>query len=812
MAHSASQFDPLTDSDERTWRTWTFVVVAVAVLVIGLGASAMGAWASHRSALRTEVSAAKSQAQAQSSALISALKRDMDFVNSQNALFTSVPQLTNRQLGTWYHALNVQSRYPGTIGFGFVERVPEKELATFGGIVLADPVNYGTITAPYTVIPASPRPEYCLQRYSTVLDLRRLGAIPPTFDFCSPTIPGAGPSPLPPLLTEAAVTGHPTVLSAASFPSTRTLGDLFIVFDPTYAAGTTPTTVTDRNAQLIGWTIGTFSGHSLLDSVLGPVQRTSRTSILQLGAAGRTTVVASQGTLARDAGTYSQVQRITLDGAQWSIQVADELEGNPWSQALIIGGLGILVAVLLFTVLMVFGRSRARALRLVDERTGQLRFQALHDALTGLPNRSLILDRAEQMLARSHRNGEPVAAMFLDLDNFKEINDSLGHGAGDELLRGVAERLIATIRAADSVGRLGGDEFVILIGGGGLALSPELVAERVLDVLREPFYLGEGQKPFAITCSIGLAQGQRPSAEELLRDADVALYQAKASGRNCFVVFEQHMHQLVSSRLELEMDLREAVGTDQFFLDYQPTFAIDNGATTGLEALIRWQHPTRGVIGPLEFIPILEETGLIVPVGRWVIGEACRQGAEWNRGGLPVAVSVNLSARQLDNKSLGSDIASALRDTGMPSDYMIIEVSESTVMRDIEGAAARLNTLKQIGVRIAIDNFGTGYSSLSHLRQFPIDILKIDQSFIASLTTSSEAGAIIHNLVQLGKTLGLETVAEGIEESGQLARLRDEDIETGQGFVYSKPLKASEVAPFLEANRRLRTGPAPSVA
>ena len=811
VAQSASQFDPFTESEGRAWRAWTYTVIAVAVLVIGLGASAVGAWTAHRSALRTEVTAARSQAQAQSAALGAALRRDLDFVNSQSALFTSVPLLTNKQLGAWYAALDVQHRYPGTIGFGFVQHVSASDLATFGAVLLTDPLNYGTITAPYTVVPPAPRPEYCLQRYSTVLDLKRLGAIPPTFDFCSPTIPGGGASPLPAILAEAQVSGQPTVLSAASYPSTRSLGDLVIVFDPTYSSGSTPTTVTARNAQLVGWTIGTFSGHSLLDSVLGPARSTSKATILQLGAFDGTTVVASQGTVPANSAPFSLVRTTTIDQGQWSIRITEALQGNPWSQTLVIGGLGILVALLLFAVLMVLGRSRARALRLVDERTGQLRFQALHDALTGLPNRPLILDRTEQMLARSRRTGEPIAAMFLDLDDFKEINDSLGHSAGDQLLRSVAERLTATVRGADSVGRLGGDEFVILVEGAGMAASPELVAERLLDVLREPFHLGDDRMPFVVTASIGIARGPRSNAEDLLRDADVALYQAKGAGRNCFVMFEAHMHQLVSERLELEMDLREAVGTDQFFLVYQPTFAIDDGATTGLEALIRWQHPTRGVIGPPDFIPTLEETGLIVPVGRWVIGEACRQGAAWHRQGLSVAVSVNVSARQLESGSLGGYVASVLHETGMPSDHLIIEVTESTLMRDVAGAVAHLDTLKALGVRIAIDDFGTGYSSLSYLRQFPIDILKIDQSFIASLTTSSEAGAIIHTLVQLGKTLGLETVAEGIEEPGQLARLRDEDVESGQGFLYSKPLRGSDVAPFLGANRDRQPGPAASI-
>jgi diguanylate cyclase (GGDEF)-like protein len=431
---------------------------------------------------------------------------------------------------------------------------------------------------------------------------------------------------------------------------------------------------------------------------------------------------------------------------------------------------------------------------------GQLSHQSLHDALTGLPNRVLALDRAQQMLARARRLQIPVAALFVDLDGFKHVNDTFGHAAGDELLRTVAARLMTVVRAGDTAARLGGDEFVVLLEGSTLDAGPELVAERLLEVLRQPYDMRDtAGRQLSVTASIGIAVGARESADELLRDADLALYGAKAAGRNRYRLFESSMQTSSQDRLMLEMDLAEALERQQLFLLYQPTFDLRTETVIGVEALIRWRHPTRGIISPGEFIPIAEDNGLIVPIGRWVLDEACRQAFTWQRAGHTIGMSVNVSARQLDDNELVEDVRHALQESGLDPGTLTLEVAETALMRDAEATAKRLVLLKELGVRIAIDDFGTGYSSLAYLRQFSADALKIDRSFIGGIATSKASAALIHTLVQLGKTLDIETLAEGIEDQAQLETLQREHCDHGQGFLLSRPLDVDAVEQFLNA-------------
>jgi diguanylate cyclase (GGDEF)-like protein len=449
-----------------------------------------------------------------------------------------------------------------------------------------------------------------------------------------------------------------------------------------------------------------------------------------------------------------------------------------------------------------FDAERARVDEELERQQHELTFMATHDALTGLPNRALIVDRLEQMILRARNANAPVAALFVDLDNFKAINDSLGHGAGDELLQAVAARFDGIVRGMDAVGRIGGDEFVIVAGEMSVIAGPELIAERLLDSLRKPILLGEEQTPVTVTASIGIAIGERASAGELLRDADIAMYQAKMDGRNGYVMFECGMAEAVQSRMELEMDLRAALANDEFFLAFQPTLDLRDMRPTGVEALIRWQSPTRGLVQPDDFIPLLEEIGLITEIGRWVLMSACRQAAIWHQEGLPVGMAVNVSARQLDCDEICEDVRTALADSGLPAGSLTLEITETTLMRDTARTVLRLEAIKELGVRVAIDDFGTGYSSLGHLRQFPVDALKIDRSFITGLARTREGESLVHTLVQLGKALSIETIAEGIEGEGELSLLREQQCDGGQGFLFARPLDAEAARAFLERSAR----------
>jgi diguanylate cyclase (GGDEF)-like protein len=446
-----------------------------------------------------------------------------------------------------------------------------------------------------------------------------------------------------------------------------------------------------------------------------------------------------------------------------------------------------------------FDTERQRTDEELARREAELSFLATHDALTGLPNRTLILDRVEQMLVRCARTQAPVAALFIDIDNFKTVNDTLGHATGDELLRAVAARLDGVVRGSDALGRLGGDEFVVICEDPSLEAGPALIAERLLEALKPPFKLGASEETrVTVSASIGIALAGRTSAEELLREADIAMYQAKWDGKNCYAVFEVAMQDSIEKRAELEMDLRQAVERNEFFLVYQPTIALSDMSTTGVEALIRWNHPVRGVVEPDDFIPLAEETGLVTEIGRWVLSQACAQGAAWRAAGYAIGMAVNVSGRQLDTDELLADIERALSSSGLEPGALTIEITETTLMRNVEETARRLAAVKLLGVRIAIDDFGTGYSSLAHLQRFPVDALKIDRSFIAGLSENKESETLIHTLVQLGKALSIETLAEGIEQQQQLSKLRLEDCDSGQGFLFAHPLDVAGTEAFMQ--------------
>jgi diguanylate cyclase (GGDEF)-like protein/PAS domain S-box-containing protein len=438
--------------------------------------------------------------------------------------------------------------------------------------------------------------------------------------------------------------------------------------------------------------------------------------------------------------------------------------------------------------------------RAIEER---LSHQALHDALTGLSNRTLLLDRVRQAVARSARTGRAIAVLFIDLDRFKLVNDSLGHESGDELLVAVAERLLAVVRPDDTVARLGGDEFVVLcedLGEEGIVA----VAERLRASLAEPYALRGGE--VSVRASIGIATPADggSAAETLVRDADAAMYRAKERGRDRVVVFDDGMRGLAADRLSLEADLRRAIEGGDLSLAYQPTLDIRNGRITGMEALLRWEHPVRGVVPPSAFIPVAEETGLIVALGTWVLDQACRQVAAWRPlvGDAGLVMAVNLSARQLAHPGLVADVAEVLSRWGCRPGEICLEITESALMEDAEAARAQLTALKDLGLLLAVDDFGTGYSSLSYLKRFPVDLLKVDRSFVSGLGTDAEDSAIVTAVIGLAHALGLSALAEGVEDGTQLRELQRLGCDMAQGYLLARPQPAEEMVALLARDWR----------
>jgi diguanylate cyclase (GGDEF)-like protein/PAS domain S-box-containing protein len=420
----------------------------------------------------------------------------------------------------------------------------------------------------------------------------------------------------------------------------------------------------------------------------------------------------------------------------------------------------------------------------------QLRERAFHDPLTKLANRGLFVDRLQHALARRRHTDQQVAVLFVDLDDFKIVNDSLGHQAGDELLVLVATRLLNSLRLGDTAARFGGDEFAVLLEQTDEPHAID-VADRVIADLVAPFRIGEREVFVRASIGLALAGAEPVDVNTLLRNADMAMYHAKAGGKSRQETFRPSMHANAMKRLELHGDLRHAIERDEFVVYYQPIVDLGTGRPASFEALVRWEHPSRGLVPPGDFVPLAEETGLIVPLGRWVLRTAARQARVWlERFEQPFSMAVNVSARQLLEADFVSDVIAVIAETALPPQLLTLEVTESIFLTDLAQTTCRLNELKSIGVRLAIDDFGTGYSSLSYLENFPIDVIKIDRSFVASLLDPSKPATLVHTILELARQLGVPAVAEGIEKTSQFVELREQGCLLGQGFLFSRPLDA----------------------
>ncbi len=435
---------------------------------------------------------------------------------------------------------------------------------------------------------------------------------------------------------------------------------------------------------------------------------------------------------------------------------------------------------------------------------GALAHQAFHDPLTGLPNRLLFRDGLEHALTRRAEHRGAITVLFLDLDEFKVVNDTLGHEAGDRLLVAVAERLRRCLREGGTLARLGGDEFTILLEDLPNPKTAGMLAERVAEALRAPFRLDN--REVVVTASIGIAVPTTGAhAEEVLRLADVAMYEAKHRGKDRVAVFDVGMDARTWQRLGMEADLRRALTGDQLRLHFQPLVALDGGRISGEESLVRWEHPVGGLVQPGEFIPLAEETGLIVSLGRWVLVESCRQVAAWQQAfptEPPLGLAVNLSARQFQHPALVADVAKALAESGLPASSLTLEVTETTALKDVTGAISALQALKELGVRLAIDDFGAGYAGLGYLRRCPVDRLKNDRSYVAGLGFNQADMAMVRAVVEFARVLGIEVTAEGIETAAQLAAVRALGCHQGQGFYFSRPVPAGAMTDLLAGEAR----------
>ena len=433
-----------------------------------------------------------------------------------------------------------------------------------------------------------------------------------------------------------------------------------------------------------------------------------------------------------------------------------------------------------------------------------LLYSTLHDALTGLPNRSLFTERLRHAMRRATRHPEDLfAVLFLDLDRFKEVNDNLGHFAGDELLRAVARRLEACIRPEDTVARLSGDEFAILLESITESSDAGRVAERIEEALSFPINLGGAEVTTSASMGIVTSSMSHDQPEQILRSADMAMYRAKAAGRARYELFDRAMHSDALARLQLETDLRRAVELAEFRLHYQPVVSLRTGRVTGFEALVRWEHPERGLVQPADFIPVAEETGLIVPMGRWVLFEACRQAREWQSlypREEPLSISVNLSARQFSQPGLVDQISQALEATGVAPASLRLEITEAAIIDKGRYGLTILNQLRELGVKIYLDDFGTGYSSLSYLHGLPIDAIKIDRAFIGSMETNEDNLRLVKTILALAEIVGIRAEAEGISTAEQLRELRSLNCEQGQGYLFSAPITRDAVEQVLRAD------------
>ncbi|HEY4427773.1 MAG TPA: EAL domain-containing protein [Solirubrobacteraceae bacterium] len=712
-----------------------------------------------------------------------AVQQEEDLQVSASTFFAANPRASASEFTAWAGYANALRRYPELQKLGFVAfvKAPEPVISTprvaLGASSLRLRSAQRTTSALRTVV-TKPAPSYFCVAVAQLARGVRGGAAS-----------SGGRCALSHRLLSARDTGTSTY-SPAKVGHTAALS----IVTPVYHGGGLPSSVAARRGAFAGWLREVLvPGVVLAEALRGHPEGAVRVRYRAPGA-----------NVAFAAGAPQQSAQSTTtdlhDG--WTVRsfgpVAPAgLFGD--GHALVLMGAGVLLSLLLGLLIFILG-TRVQA-RIAPARPARgVPHEDLYDPLTGLPNRALMLDRAERLLSRAGReSGLLAGALFIDIDWFKDVNEKIGESAGEQLLTIVADRLSGVIRAQDSVGRLGGDEFVVLVESAARGARLESLARRIIEALHKPVELDDFGPSFYVTASIGVAFGRYESADDLLRDARLAMYAAKSAGKDRYTLFNANMRSVTESRAVLEVELNTALQERQFFLLYEPIYDLRTRKVAALEALVRWMHPVKGVLDPSEFIPLAEETGLIVPIGRWMMEEACTRAAAWNVGGHRIGMSVEVSASQLNREGFVTDVRRALQQSGLEPAMLTLEIAETTVMQDIAAAAERLREIKGLGVRIAIDDFGSAYAYHSDLQRLPLDYLKVDRSSLAASEDEAYRRWLLEAILIVGRDLSLAVIANGIEDYQQMTTLQVMGCSMAQGPFMGRPTPVDAIATVLDA-------------
>jgi diguanylate cyclase (GGDEF)-like protein len=708
-----------------------------------------------------------------------ALQQEEDLLVSASTFFAANPKATAAEFSGWARYAHALRRYPELQKLGFVGfvRAPEPVLST-PRVSLATSSLGLREAAALRLAAAKRAPSYeCV----AVAQLARgsHGGSAVSGGRCS--------------ASHAMLSARDTGRSIYS-PTSAAHAKALSVVTPVYRGAVLPVSVAGRRAAFVGWLREVLApGVVLTQALSGHSDGAVRVRYRSAGA----NIAFSQG--APRPGAQSTTTNLHNG---WTVRsfgpaAAGDLLSDGHALVLMVGG--VLLSVLLGLLIFVLG-TRARVRQAPAAAARNVPHEDLYDALTGLPNRALMLDRTERLLARTGReSGLLAGALFIDIDWFNDVSEKIGESAGEQLLTIVAERLEGVVRAQDSVGRLGGDEFVVLVESAARGARLESLARRIIEALHKPVELDDFGPSFFVTASIGVAFGRYETADDLLRDARLAMYSAKSAGKDRYTLFNANMRSVTESRAVLEVELNNALAQRQFFLLYEPIYDLTTRKVAALEAVVRWMHPAKGVVEPSEFIPLAEETGLIVPIGRWMLEEACSRAAAWNVGGHRVGISVKASASQLDRDGFATDVRRALQQSGIEPSLLTLEIAETTVMRDVPVAAERLREIKHLGVRIAIDDFGSAYAYHSDLQRLPLDFLKVDRSSLAVSEDEAYRRWLLEAILIVGRDLSLAVIANGIESYEQMTALQAMGCMLAQGPFMGKPTPADAIVTVFDA-------------